>query len=144
MIQIVDSQIKEQFPDVFDLHKGIDSTNSTALIKFLLELKKTSSRIQIYDATTNTNYKKGTMISVSDHINLTGRSPIIGNQEKLGIEFIDMNNLYITKGPEIAFCANQKFQFSNKYNNHCKYLAILTIAARAAGFSSIEGYLYNI
>lgn len=144
MIKIVDFSVKKKYPDIFITHCGVEAENGSRLIDSLIELSKTNKSIQVYDTTRNKKYNTGHMISISDHINLTGTNPIIGNQEKLGIEFIDLHNLYSTKGPEVAFCSQEMFDFSDKYSNHCKHIALLAIAARAVGYSHIEGYLYNI
>tara|TARA_B100000945_G_C20389391_1_gene601436 strand:+ start:66 stop:536 length:471 start_codon:yes stop_codon:yes gene_type:complete len=148
MIKVVDMHTKEKHRNIFTKHIGLETDNSSALIDFFIKSRKTNERIAIYDVTKNEFYKKGEMIRIGDHINLTGNNPIIGNQQKLGVDFLALNNLYNTentlKDVEVAFCSNSIFSFSKEYKNHCKHIAVLAIAARASGYSVIEGFLYNI
>lgn len=43
----------------------------------------------------NTSYKAGDLMLISDHLNLTGRNPLIGaNDNRLGVRFPDMSQAY--------------------------------------------------
>lgn len=51
----------------------------------------------------NINYHPGDLMLISDHINLTGRNPLVGpNQNELGPRFPDMSEAYNRKLREIA------------------------------------------
>ena len=144
MIKIVDIFTKQKYPELFIDCEGVKTDDSSTLIDWLLETKKNHRSIEVYDITNNKKYKKKEKISIIDHINLTGKNPIIGNQEKLGIDFLPLNDLYSGTGNEIALCAEHQFYFSKKYKNKCKHIALLAIASKAVGYNKIKGYLYNI
>ncbi len=51
----------------------------------------------------NLNYKPGTLVMISDHINLTGANPLTGpNDESLGPRFPDMTEAYSCEYRTIA------------------------------------------
>jgi purine-nucleoside phosphorylase len=51
----------------------------------------------------NVNYKPGELVVLEDHINLTGRNPLIGpNPDELGPRFPDMTDVYDPALREIA------------------------------------------
>jgi purine-nucleoside phosphorylase len=51
----------------------------------------------------NKSYEVGDLMVISDHINLTSRSPLIGhNDDKLGVRFPDMSEAYSRKLRKLA------------------------------------------
>lgn len=51
----------------------------------------------------NTSYEPGDLMLISDHINMTGRNPLVGpNDPELGARFPDMSEAYSRKLREIA------------------------------------------
>ncbi|MNZ51317.1 Purine nucleoside phosphorylase 1 [compost metagenome] len=51
----------------------------------------------------NTDYEPGNLMLISDHINLTGKNPLIGpNDEQLGVRFPDMSEAYSKRLRAIA------------------------------------------
>ena len=98
--------------------------------------------ILIYDITQNKELDIKTMIYVNDHVNCTGSNPLVGRQQKLGIDFVDMTNAYKQKNNGIIThsCGeklNLQFQFPSYY------LAHIVILAHTLKFDSIEAYLIN-
>jgi purine-nucleoside phosphorylase len=70
----------------------------------------------------NTGYEPGDLMLISDHINLTGRNPLIGpNEDELGVRFPDM---------------------SEAYSRRLRALAVQT--ARQQGFSLREGVYIGV
>jgi purine-nucleoside phosphorylase len=56
----------------------------------------------------NLNYKKGSLVLISDHINLQGQNPLVGpNDERLGERFPDMTHAYSNEYRELARKAAQ-------------------------------------
>ena len=62
-------------------------------INNLINIK--NKKITIYDVTYTMASKKE--IKVKDHINKTGKNPIIANQKKLKVDFIDITKIYKSK-----------------------------------------------
>jgi purine-nucleoside phosphorylase len=57
----------------------------------------------------NTKYKQGALVVISDHINLQGQNPLVGeNDERLGPRFPDMTQAYWKPYREMALQAAQK------------------------------------
>ncbi|HTG71453.1 MAG TPA: purine-nucleoside phosphorylase [Candidatus Udaeobacter sp.] len=51
----------------------------------------------------NTDYESGNLMLISDHINLTGKNPLIGpNDDELGVRFPDMSQAYSKRLRSIA------------------------------------------
>ncbi|QYR19970.1 purine-nucleoside phosphorylase [Paenibacillus sp. sptzw28] len=61
----------------------------------------------------NTGYEPGNLMLISDHINLTGRSPLVGpNDSQLGLRFPDMSEAYSRRLRELARQTADKQGFS--------------------------------
>jgi purine-nucleoside phosphorylase len=57
----------------------------------------------------NTKYKQGALVVISDHINLQGQNPLVGeNDERLGPRFPDMTQAYWKPYRKMALQAAQK------------------------------------
>ncbi len=109
-------------------------------ISFLKNLDKSS--ITIYDITSAKEFLKDEVFHVNDHINCSGENPLVGKQQELGIDFIDMTNVYEKneKGIITESCG-EKLNF--KFNYPSTFLAHFVILARALGFKKIIGKLIN-
>lgn len=112
----------------------------------ILELRKhltNNPEIIIYDITQNQHQSAGKIIPVNDHINKTGHNPLIGNQQKLDIDFTDLTHIY-TKHPNgvTTACLGERFH-SETILNKSAYFCNIAILARAIGFSKISGFLVN-
>ncbi|BBH21063.1 purine nucleoside phosphorylase [Paenibacillus baekrokdamisoli] len=63
----------------------------------------------------NTNFEPGDLMLISDHINLTGRNPLIGpNEDELGVRFPDMSEAYSGRLRELARNKAEEQGFSVK------------------------------
>ncbi|MFC0335417.1 purine-nucleoside phosphorylase [Paenibacillus sepulcri] len=61
----------------------------------------------------NTGYEPGDLMLISDHINLTGRNPLIGpNEDELGVRFPDMSEAYSRRLRALAVQTAQQQGFS--------------------------------
>ena len=81
----------------------------------MLNIKKDSQTIEIWDLTKG--YDRGTIIDIADHINKTGSNPLIGNQQKLGIDFPDISNLYLSKKGAVTSCYGNRFSTIDEKNS---------------------------
>ena len=71
----------------------------------------------------NPNYKPGDLVYIKDHINLTGRNPLIGpNIEKLGTRFPDMTQTYNASTQELVIKAATSMGFDIKSGVYCGLL----------------------
>lgn len=56
----------------------------------------------------NTRFEQGALMVIEDHINLTGSNPLIGpNDERFGVRFPDMTEVYSRRLRDIAFEAGK-------------------------------------
>ena len=122
--------------------KGIvlDFNKSEACIEFLKSAE--AKEISIYDITKTNKFDHETIFSVNDHINCTGTNPLVGRQQKLGIDFVDMTGVYRQKRDGvITHSCGERLNKKYKFPSH--YLAHFVIFSRTFKFQSIAGYLIN-
>ena len=90
--------------------------------------------------------KPGEIIQVQDHINRTGTNVLMGRQKPLGIDFIDMTNIYQNQQYSIITdCCGETL--NNKYEYPSHYICHITTLAHALKIKNIYGFLicnYNI
>jgi hypothetical protein len=111
--------------------------NSISLLK-----KLDKSSITIYDTTCVKDIPQDEIYHVNDHINCSGENPLVGRQQELGIDFIDMSNVYekTHNGIVTESCGerlNLDFSFPSTF------LAHIVILARTLGFKKITAKLIN-
>jgi len=122
--------------------KGVilDFSKTDKCIAFLGSVKEKG--ISIYDVTQNEKLDFEEIISVKDHVNCTGKNPLVGRQQKLGIDFIDMTSVYEQKSDGIiTYSSGNKLNLEFDFPSH--YLAHIIILAQTLKFKSIGAYLIN-
>ena len=119
----------------------VDAQEKEALINHMLNIKKDTQTIEIWDLTKG--YDRGTIIDIADHINKTGSNPLIGNQQKLGIDFLDISNLYLREQGVVTSCYGNRFSTIHKKNSST-WLCHISIVARAIGIENISGKLISL
>lgn len=94
-------------------------------------------------------YGPGTLMVISDHINMTGQNPLIGeNLDDFGPRFPDMSNSYTPAYRDTAFAVAQKLGVSLEkgvylgvtgpsYETPAEILAYKTLGASAVGMSTV-------
>jgi purine-nucleoside phosphorylase len=71
----------------------------------------------------NTNFHPGDLVTISDHINLTGRNPLVGhNIPELGPRFPDMSNAYDKELRELIHKVAVHHQINLKNGVYCSVL----------------------
>ena len=141
-MNIITEQLANKLPQNSELQKYniVNPTNFNELYQ-QLKAKKTNE-INVIDLTSTPKEEHGMIISVQDHINRTGTNILIGRQKLLGIDFIDMTNLYQKKKNSIITnCCGEIL--NNKYEYPSHYLCHITTLARAMNTKNIHGFLYN-
>ena len=117
-------------------------TTPKTLINKLINNK--NKRIKIYDIT-NVD-KKIKKINIENHINKTGENPLIGNQKKLKIDFLDITSIYSyknKKGETTTSLGKKQITKENKEKNPSTELSNIAIVCKALKFEKIEGFLIN-
>lgn len=119
----------------------VDAKDNKLLIHHMLNIKKSTNSIEIWDLTKG--YNSGKIIEVIDHINKTGANPLCGNQQKLGIDFPDISNLYQNNHGVITQCMGNRFSnLTDK--NISTWMCHISIVARAIGMENVYGKLVSI
>ena len=141
-MNIITEQLANKLPKNSELQKYniVNPTNFNQLHQ-LLKANKTNE-INVIDLTSTTKEEHGKIISVQDHINRTGTNILTGKQKLLGIDFIDMTNLYQKKKNSIITnCCGEIL--NNKYDYPSHYICHITTLAHAMNIKNIYGFLYN-
>ena len=143
MIRIFTSELENSSLNTSEISNkiSINAIENDSLINHMLNIKKSTNSIEIWDITTG--YKTGTIIEVVDHINKTGLNPLFGNQQKLGIDFPDLYNLYLSEVGVITSCYGVCFQELNEKNSST-WISHISIVARAIGIKNISGKLISL
>ena len=118
----------------------VDAEDNDSLIHHMLNIKNSTNSIEIWDLTKG--YNSGDIFEVSDHINKTGSNPLFGNQQKLGIDFPDITNLYQDKTGVVTSCHGNRF-FETDEKNSSTWICHISIVARAIGIQNIHGKLVS-
>ena len=123
-------------------HKTVvNAQENEALINHMLNIKKSTQSIEIWDLTKG--HYRGTIIDISDHINKTGSNPLFGNQQNLGISFPDISNLYLSEKGVVTSCFGNRFSTVNEINSST-WLCHISIVAKAIGIEHISGKLISL
>jgi len=141
-MNIITKQLANKLPKNSELHKH-NIVNPTNYNELYQQLKSnTVNEINVIDLTSTSKQEHGIIISVQDHINRTGTNILTGRQKRLGIDFIDMTNLYQkNKNSIITDCCGEILNNKYKYPSH--YLCHITTLAHAMNIKNIYGFLYN-
>ncbi|WP_172250376.1 purine-nucleoside phosphorylase [Saccharibacillus deserti] len=98
----------------------------------------------------NTSFTPGDLMLLSDHLNLTGKSPLIGpNDSALGVRFPDMSEAYSRRLRAVAkeAAAGQNFTFKEgvyagllgpSYETPAEIRMLRTLGADAVGMSTVS------
>jgi hypothetical protein len=118
----------------------IDFSNFDKCIEHLSNM--TNEPISIYDITENQEFNHEEIIPINDQVNCTGTNPLVGRQQKLGIDFVDMTSIYkYTPEGVVTHSCGEKLNLQFEFPSY--YLAHIVILARALRFESIGGWLIN-
>ncbi|WP_018751473.1 purine-nucleoside phosphorylase [Paenibacillus sanguinis] len=87
----------------FHMYEGYGPEVTAFPVRVMKELGVATLLVTNAAGGVNTAYAPGDLMLISDHINLTGRNPLIGpNDEELGPRFPDMSQAYSRKLRELA------------------------------------------
>ena len=141
-MNIITEQLAKKLPKESKLQR-YNTVNPTNFNELYQQLKANkTNEINVIDLTRTSKEEHGMTISVQDHINRTGTNILTGRQKLLGIDFIDMTNLYQKKKNSIITdCCGEIL--NNKYEYPSHYLCHIVTLARAMNIKNICGFLYN-
>lgn len=98
----------------------------------------------------NTAYRRGDLVLISDHINLSGRNPVAGhNDERFGSRFFDMSEAYSTRLRRLAHEVARKMHFrfhdgvylsvlGPSFETPAEIRAFRTMGADLVGMSTVQ------
>jgi purine-nucleoside phosphorylase len=87
----------------FHMYEGYEPELTALPVRVMKELGVTSLLVTNAAGGVNLDYKPGNLMLISDHINLTGRNPLVGpNDNELGLRFPDMSDAYSRRLRTIA------------------------------------------
>lgn len=96
------------FKGRYHLYEGHDLNQVVYPIRTIAKLNIKNLFITNASGGINSDFHPGDLVLIKDHINLTGRNPLIGpNQEELGTRFPDMSTAY---NPELMSLVQQVAQ----------------------------------
>ena len=117
-------------------------TTPQQFIKTFINKKKKDAFI--YDITETSSKIK--TISIKNHINKTGINPLIKNQKKLKIDFLDITSIYnckIKTGKTTISLGKKYNKYKNKTQTPSTDLANIAILCKALKFQQIKARLIN-
>ncbi|RKP57118.1 purine-nucleoside phosphorylase [Cohnella endophytica] len=87
----------------FHMYEGYEPERTALPVRVMKALGVTKLLVTNAAGGVNMSYSPGNLMLISDHINLTGRNPLIGpNDNALGVRFPDMSNAYSPRLRAIA------------------------------------------
>ncbi|MGG6309676.1 purine-nucleoside phosphorylase [Paenibacillus macerans] len=87
----------------FHMYEGYGPELTAFPVRVMKELGVTTLLVTNAAGGVNTAYSPGDLMLISDHLNLTGKNPLIGpNDEELGARFPDMSQAYSRRLRDIA------------------------------------------
>ncbi|WP_239614037.1 purine-nucleoside phosphorylase [Cohnella mopanensis] len=87
----------------FHMYEGYEPERTALPVRVMKALGVTTLLVTNAAGGVNLGYKPGNLMLISDHINMTGRNPLIGpNDNALGVRFPDMSDAYSSRLRKIA------------------------------------------
>ena len=140
----------------FHLYEGYSPVEITFPIRVMQELKVQQLIVTNAAGGLNLSYSEGDIMVIRDHINLTGKNPLVGpNENNWGKRFPDMINAYDEELQESAILSGNKNGISTRKGIYAgltgpsletpaemKFLK--TIGADAVGFSTIQEVIAGV
>ena len=130
-------------------YEGYDPTQVVFPVRVLLALGARTIILTNAAGGIHEDWAPGDLMVISDHINLTGKSPLTGpNDNRLGVRFPDMTGLYTPRLQELAHQSAKALGFSLRsgvylglngpqYETPAEIRMARTLGADAVGMSTV-------
>ncbi|MNW54433.1 Purine nucleoside phosphorylase 1 [compost metagenome] len=134
----------------FHMYEGYDPELTAFPVRVMKELGVGTLLVTNAAGGVNTSYQPGDLMLISDHINLTGKNPLIGhNDPELGPRFPDMSQAYSRRIRDLAKQAADKNGISLQegvyagllgpsYETPAEIRMLRTLGADAVGMSTVS------
>ena len=134
MIIVTQEALRSKKEIPYDIVASIN--NLKKLKKDLAQIKKTTP-IKIYDLGFIREDSRE-ILEVKDHLNKTGKNPIIGNDK---IDFKDISLLYKFRKGVVTTCCGKKLNLNQKNPSH--FLCVFSVLIFYLGFTNISAFIIN-
>lgn len=133
----------------FHAYEGYDVSTVSFPVRVMKQLGIETLIVTNAAGGINTSYQVGDLMVISDHLNLTGRNPLIGpNDSALGVRFPDMSEAYSRRLRQLAHevAAKQDFKLQEgvyvgllgpNYETPAEIRMIRTLGGDAVGMSTV-------
>lgn len=134
----------------FHMYEGYDPELTAFPVRVMKELGVGTLLVTNAAGGVNTSYQPGDLMLISDHINLTGKNPLIGhNDSELGPRFPDMSQAYSRRIRDLAKQVADKNGISLQegvyagllgpsYETPAEIRMLRTLGADAVGMSTVS------
>jgi purine-nucleoside phosphorylase len=134
----------------FHMYEGYEPERTALPVRVMKALGVSTLLVTNAAGGVNLDYKPGNLMLISDHINLTGRNPLIGpNDNALGARFPDMSEAYSRRLRQIAKESAAELGFSVQegvyvgllgpnYETPAEIRMLRTLGVDAVGMSTVS------
>ncbi|TJY44407.1 purine-nucleoside phosphorylase [Cohnella pontilimi] len=133
----------------FHMYEGYEAERTALPIRVMKALGVKTLLVTNAAGGVNLDYEPGDLMVISDHLNLTGRNPLVGpNDNALGVRFPDMSEAYSKRLREVTRTAASELGFQTKegvyagllgpnYETPAEIRMLRTLGADAVGMSTV-------
>ncbi|MNI52649.1 Purine nucleoside phosphorylase 1 [compost metagenome] len=134
----------------FHMYEGYGPETTAFPVRVMKELGVASLLVTNAAGGVNTDFTPGDLMLITDHLNLTGRNPLMGpNDNALGVRFPDMSTAYSPRLIAVAkaAAAEQNFEFKEgvyagllgpNYETPAEIVMLRRQGADAVGMSTVS------
>jgi purine-nucleoside phosphorylase len=134
----------------FHMYEGYEPERTALPVRVMKALGVSTLLVTNAAGGVNLDYNPGNLMLISDHINLTGRNPLIGpNDNTLGVRFPDMSEAYSSRLRTIAKNSAAELGFSVQegvyvgllgpnYETPAEIRMLRTLGVDAVGMSTVS------
>lgn len=134
----------------FHMYEGYAPELTAFPVRVMKELGASKLLVTNAAGGINTSYQPGDLMLISDHLNMTGRNPLVGtNDDALGVRFPDMSEVYSRRLNQVAHRIAEQKGFSLQqgvyvgllgpsYETPAEIRMLRALGADAVGMSTVS------